>query len=320
MVIHRFELSFLNFNTRLYLLIALVIISFSVMSLGTNLANLQYQNAHATTETNTLTTITPKSSSLIQVNYSSNYTGPSALWYLAALVLFLATISIFVYIKGRNKRFPNGPSIVSQIIGAITAILFWILLVRVLVSSQNSSPYTGILELVGQSLLIVILVLAVTFGFAIIFSNFDVFHGFRKANKITSSDSPSNGFVQERREEDMEELEGILRRAEYSLRAGEDYQDVIIDCYKSVVLLLGKAGMPQKESLTAREFEQEISSRLGVKASDALRKLTTLFERARYGIEMFSEEDAVRAQQHLKDLRGELQSEISEMREPLLKR
>ena len=74
------------------------------------------------------------------------------------------------------------------------------------------------------------------------------------------------------------------RAARLALLGGRDFKDAIVDCYRRMsVALKRERGIEREESMTAREFEELLELK-GV-PKESVRRLTLLFESARYGRE-----------------------------------
>jgi hypothetical protein len=70
--------------------------------------------------------------------------------------------------------------------------------------------------------------------------------------------------------------------ARLAILRGEGFKDVILQCYERMSLAMEKErGIEREDSMTAREFEELLIER-GV-PGESVRKLTSLFEMARYG-------------------------------------
>ena len=111
--------------------------------------------------------------------------------------------------------------------------------------------------------------------------------------------------------EQIKEFRKIIDKAVYSLDQGMDYRSTIIQCYKAVLSLLERSGIPPRDSLTPREFEAEVGERIRI-SSEYLHAVTSLFERARYSKEELSSNEAARAQYYLEKLSLELSREESD--------
>jgi hypothetical protein len=85
----------------------------------------------------------------------------------------------------------------------------------------------------------------------------------------------------------------ILHEAEEAaaaIRRGDDFQSVILRCYQQMSgILRDERGIDRDESMTARQFMELLVDR-GI-SPPPIRKLTLLFEAARYGTSIPSEQD-----------------------------
>lgn len=117
-----------------------------------------------------------------------------------------------------------------------------------------------------------------------------------------------------------DELLFILQNAASKLdQENVSYRDIIIDCYKRLLLLFEHLGIPQRSNLTPREFEDEITSIIGV-SFPQLRELTLLFERAKYSNEDLSKKDVVRARDSLSSMGHELEKQLDALILPAISR
>ena len=77
------------------------------------------------------------------------------------------------------------------------------------------------------------------------------------------------------------ELARVVRTAIADLEAGGDFRAAVLRCYGSMVLLFESRGTRAEPAQTAREFEADALTRLGV-SRQGVDDLTSLFEEARY--------------------------------------
>ena len=101
------------------------------------------------------------------------------------------------------------------------------------------------------------------------------------------------------------EAAAVIDEAIYSLRTGSDPRGVILACYRSLCELLRSRGVEGSPSMTAREFESAGRSLLPV-SHEAIHRLTSLFERARYSDEDIGPGDAGEAEAVLSEFRVEM--------------
>jgi hypothetical protein len=109
-----------------------------------------------------------------------------------------------------------------------------------------------------------------------------------------------------------DELLGILKKAASELaQENASYREIIFDCYKKVLILFEKLGVPQRSNFTPRESQREISEVIGV-SFPQLEELTYLFEKAKYSNEELSREDITRARESLTRITVELEERLRE--------
>jgi len=89
-----------------------------------------------------------------------------------------------------------------------------------------------------------------------------------------------------------------------------DARTRIINCYERMVQAAQRLGATITSDQTARELETSIRKMLIIKGS-AIRKLTDLFEEARYSLHPITENDAEQAQQHLQSIAEEMNIPLS---------
>jgi Domain of unknown function (DUF4129) len=110
-----------------------------------------------------------------------------------------------------------------------------------------------------------------------------------------------------------DELLNIFQNAADKLdEQNVSYRDTIIGCYKQVLILFERLGIPQRSNLTPREFENEITKIIGV-SFPQLGELTLLFERAKYSNEELSSEDVGQAKDSLSIIGHELEKRLHEL-------
>jgi hypothetical protein len=108
-----------------------------------------------------------------------------------------------------------------------------------------------------------------------------------------------------RMSEGTQEFVSVLDETVYALKTGNDYRGAIISCYRALCTVLERGGVPNKSSLTAREFEALATFKLNL-SSGHLHEATLLFEKARYSEDPISEEEAGRSIECLKKLRDDV--------------
>jgi hypothetical protein len=109
-----------------------------------------------------------------------------------------------------------------------------------------------------------------------------------------------------------EDLKQIVDRAIRVFQEGEGgYKEAIIECYKQMLLLFEGRGLPQRVTLTPREFQKDVENRLG-KPLPHLQELTYLFERARYSNEEMESWELETAKHDLIRISGYLEEQIKQ--------
>lgn len=306
----------LNFNTRVLLIVSLVVFLIAVTSLAANITRLRNQISSNVTSQTQIASVSQTSSSPSFVGIQApngNLSNPSiVLWYFVALFSMLGVVIVYVYFKDRKTKLVSQPSILAQILASLMVLVFFVLFFEAMVSGfslPKAGPfaiqnYFFISITVGGSLL----------GIVLLFREFDVFHSFRKSERAEFGTGPSSNLSKQL--ENVQELRNIIESTVYSLDNLGDYRLAILNCYKAVISMLERNGMPQKASLTPREFEREIMSRLGVSQSKYLHNLTILFERARYSVEELSSQEAKEARYDLEKLGFELENQNTQIRVP----
>jgi hypothetical protein len=295
----------------------MVVFFFLVTSLSTSMANFHYQTPteSQTQQTSTFTMSTSTKSAMVQFGNNNPALGTFLLISLAFVAL--AMFSAIIYIRWtRNKRrkkdefFWVYQKIPMSKLSQALALAFVILLlgglieaIRILGPTFQSGYGGGASDLgqlgaVTQYAEIATIIAGSGVGIFILLRRSDTLQ-MRKPNRAIRAESLP---IEER----AKELKGILDEAISSLDLGRDYRSTIINCYKGVVSLLERSGMPQQTSLTPREFEEEIASRIGLSRSKYLHEITKLFERARYSNEELSSKEAASAQFYFTKMSSEL--------------
>lgn len=269
-------------------------------SLAANVASLSRQAAGVTTTEGTASNYVPP----ILVGSNANEAPTSAApgqWYLIAMLVALACLVAYTYYRQRKRKWDYQPSMIAQILALLIILAFLVVIYEASVLGLGSYLSGG---LPGGYFFLYVLIACAAVGLFVAFRRYDLFSPFRRFSGPPVARSPAE---QTREEEgNVEELKSIIDRAASSLAGGGDYRAVIIECYRAVVSLLEKNGMAQRPSLTAREFESEVSSMLGVFASGHLHELTRVFERARYSDEPISSSEASRAKEILEQMSSEM--------------
>jgi hypothetical protein len=92
----------------------------------------------------------------------------------------------------------------------------------------------------------------------------------------------------------LEELAKIARSSLDKISSGRDWEDVIINCYKRMNDVVdAQRGLSRRKDLTASEYAARLEG-AGL-PGDAVRRLTRLFEAARYGARNANREEMVEA-------------------------
>jgi hypothetical protein len=88
----------------------------------------------------------------------------------------------------------------------------------------------------------------------------------------------------------LDDLAGIAQETIDDLQAGKDYGDAVIECYARMTQTVNeKRGLKLRAYMTASEFAATLErARL---PGDAVRRLTALFERVRYGGRKSTQQD-----------------------------
>jgi len=111
----------------------------------------------------------------------------------------------------------------------------------------------------------------------------------------------------EKVESQSEELKRKMALAINDLKKGKEVQEVIIRCYDEMCKILSKSsGMKEGDSMTPREFERAILSRMEIKR-EPVERLTALFEEAKYSIHPIDNSKRKEAIHALESLKGEVE-------------
>jgi hypothetical protein len=247
--------------------------------------------------------ISPTRPISIQPLYASS-SGDYVYWYFAILFSLLGCVIVYVYFKGKNRNVSQ-PSIIAQVVASMVALVFFISVFESLISGEGllSAVFTKLQDFFFLG----IMILGGSIGLTILFREFDVFDSFRKRTEKNSGSRPSFALNIDK-SAGARELKNAIGSALYSLGNLGDYRLAVLDCYKTVISILERYGMPQRASFTSREFEREVSSRLGIIPSKYLHDLTLLFERARYSSEEFTPREATEARYDLEGLASTIES------------
>lgn len=109
------------------------------------------------------------------------------------------------------------------------------------------------------------------------------------------------GFEAEEQMKERAAVAKVLDDAVDKLRLGGEYRMTVLQCYRLISEILEKKSSIQGSTLTAREFKELVSKRLGLD-NPHLSEATELFEVARYSEHEITEEEAKRAIECLSSL------------------
>jgi len=110
-------------------------------------------------------------------------------------------------------------------------------------------------------------------------------------------------------EEVKEQAAELVQETITSLKSARKYHETILQCYKRMCEILSNAGLEAASEETAREFAENISSKLQI-GKEAVTGLTFLFEEARYSNHEISEEKRTTALSHLQFLQQALSANV----------
>jgi hypothetical protein len=106
-----------------------------------------------------------------------------------------------------------------------------------------------------------------------------------------------------------EQAAEVVQETITSLKSTMKYHEIILLCYKKMCEVLSNAGLEAASEETAREFAENISSKLQI-GKEAVTGLTFLFEEARYSNHEISEEKRITALSHLQFLQRVLSANV----------
>lgn len=109
-----------------------------------------------------------------------------------------------------------------------------------------------------------------------------------------------------------EEAAEVVQQTITALKAEREYREyheIILECYVKMCKILARAGMELNPAETAREFAENISTKLQV-GEKAVSGLTFLFEEARYSNHEISEEKRTMALHYLTSLQQALSANV----------
>jgi len=118
----------------------------------------------------------------------------------------------------------------------------------------------------------------------------------------------SDIYSKEKIEEDTIEdsLTSTLDKAITEIDEGSDVRSTVINSYHEMTRVLEEKGAENHESMTPREFKEEISKKIP-SAENFVSNITFLFEEARYSPHELEEKDREVVIHQLEELKGELQ-------------
>jgi len=188
----------------------------------------------------------------------------------AVVVVALMAYSVYQLLKGVHWKEIVGPAL---LVATLTVIVVCILfaLINMPITSQPvaTEVLPPILKIDGPPLdpLPTSLIWLVWLGLAGAIVGLGIWISNRRAQQTRASDP----------------LKLEAERALHDLRAGLDFKNVILQCYRQMsVALQAEQGLELKETMTAREFERLLEVR-GIPHAP-VHQLTQLFEAARYGL------------------------------------
>jgi len=132
---------------------------------------------------------------------------------------------------------------------------------------------------IPESIVVGIIVLL----FAIV--SFGIFRNLRSSTRLVL------GFNPEEDLKEREEVAKVLDDAVSKLEMGGEYQRTVLECYRQITEILEKKSAITGKTLTAREFKEMVSGRLGID-TPYLAEATELFELARYSEREITEDQA----------------------------
>ncbi len=106
---------------------------------------------------------------------------------------------------------------------------------------------------------------------------------------------------------EREKVAAILDETVSKLSLGSNYRDTVLKCYKLIAETLEEKSSINGKALTANEFREIVSQKLKFD-SEHLRRVTSLFEIARYSKSEITRENANEAMECLSTLSSELRA------------
>jgi hypothetical protein len=123
---------------------------------------------------------------------------------------------------------------------------------------------------------------------------------FRSMRQVQSAKGKTVG-VPKDLEASRIEVASALDDAAFRIKSGLSYRESVLECYRAISGILEKRTGIDGKTLTAREFEIQVSKILQLN-SPYLQDLTELFEVAKYSLKPITEEEASRALRALESL------------------
>ncbi len=120
-------------------------------------------------------------------------------------------------------------------------------------------------------------------------------------NLVRHRRTAPGGTTVQARKETAEEVSQAL----YQLELGGDARPAILQCYRKMGEIMGRHGVENPDHMTPREFRSSAAPLLGLREG-SLRRLTGLFEVARYSHYSVGEGEREEATACLREIRGEL--------------
>ncbi|MHB8567148.1 MAG: DUF4129 domain-containing protein [Nitrososphaerales archaeon] len=159
-----------------------------------------------------------------------------------------------------------------------------------LISPNSFNPNASFnLPNIPESLVVgIIVVLFIVVAFSIV-------RNLRASNKLLL------GFNADDELKERAEVAQVLDDTVSKLKAGGEYRETVLECYRLISGILEKKSTVAGRTLTAREFKEIVSSRLALD-TPYLSQATELFELARYSEKEITEKEAAVAIESLSNL------------------
>jgi hypothetical protein len=209
-------------------------------------------------------------------------------WSTIVVYVVLFSLGITIFWFGVPQRILRGMQGIFPTSGTVS-------------NSTQPNPLTGFFPTVAV-VYIGVLVTASIF----IMSFLLLIGGIRLAlnTKEIRADDSSRSMEEEAAEVVQQTITGLKTEREY-----HEYHEIILQCYVKMCSILARAGMELSPAETAREFAENISTKLHV-GEKAVSGLTFLFEEARYSKHEISEEKRIMALNYLTSLQQALSANV----------